>query len=109
MRKGAKRKASQKEEAKPAQENHQESKKATSQAKRVKASKPETEPEYFEDKRNLVDRLFLVLIYKFNQVLLYYTCVDLQWRALFFNIICTCILRKIVYLHLNIELKHYFD
>ncbi|GMY11264.1 protein HEAT INTOLERANT 4-like [Fagus crenata] len=55
MRKGAKRKASQKEEAKPAQENHQESKKATSQAKRVKASKPETEPEYFEDKRNLED------------------------------------------------------
>lgn len=55
MRKGAKRKASQKEEAKPAQGNHQESKKATSQAKRVKASKPETEPEYFEDKRNLED------------------------------------------------------
>lgn len=55
MRKGAKRKASQKEEAKPALGNHQESKKATSQAKRVKASKPETEPEYFEDKRNLED------------------------------------------------------
>lgn len=53
MRKGAKRKASQKEEAKP-QAQQQESKKATSQAKRVKASKPETEPEYFEDKRNLV-------------------------------------------------------
>ncbi|KAK9991148.1 hypothetical protein SO802_026133 [Lithocarpus litseifolius] len=54
MRKGAKRKASQKEEAKP-QAQQQESKKATSQAKRVKASKPETEPEYFEDKRNLED------------------------------------------------------
>ncbi|XP_030975263.1 protein HEAT INTOLERANT 4-like [Quercus lobata] len=54
MRKGAKRKASQKEEAKP-QAQQQESKKATSQAKRVKASKSETEPEYFEDKRNLED------------------------------------------------------
>ncbi|XP_050292414.1 protein HEAT INTOLERANT 4-like [Quercus robur] len=54
MRKGAKRKASQNEEAKP-QAQQQESKKATSQAKRVKASKPETEPEYFEDKRNLED------------------------------------------------------
>ncbi|KAK4585332.1 hypothetical protein RGQ29_022840 [Quercus rubra] len=54
MRKGAKRKASQKEEAKP-EAQQQESKKATSRAKRVKASKPETEPEYFEDKRNLED------------------------------------------------------
>ncbi|KAK7851997.1 protein HEAT INTOLERANT 4 [Quercus suber] len=54
MGKGAKRKASQKEEAKP-QAQQQESKKATSRAKRVKASKPETEPEYFEDKRNLED------------------------------------------------------
>lgn len=54
MGKGAKRKASQKEEAK-SQAQQQESKKATSRAKRVKASKPETEPEYFEDKRNLED------------------------------------------------------
>ncbi|KAB1210383.1 hypothetical protein CJ030_MR6G025458 [Morella rubra] len=57
MRKGAKRKASQKQEAKPAEESPQESKKATSRAKRVKASKPETETEteYFEDSRNLED------------------------------------------------------
>ncbi|KAF5737862.1 hypothetical protein HS088_TW13G00753 [Tripterygium wilfordii] len=54
MRKGAKRKT---REAKPSssQENHKETKKAASRAKRVKASKPETEPEYFEDKRNLED------------------------------------------------------
>ncbi|KAG2711762.1 hypothetical protein I3760_04G091700 [Carya illinoinensis] len=56
MRKGAKRKASQREEAKPSQESPQKSKKATStRAKRVKASKPDSEPEYFEDKRNLED------------------------------------------------------
>ncbi|KAG2716492.1 hypothetical protein I3760_03G129100 [Carya illinoinensis] len=56
MRKGAKRKASQKEGAKPEHESHrEESKKTTSQAKRVKASKPESEPEYIEDKRNLED------------------------------------------------------
>ncbi|KAE7998173.1 hypothetical protein FH972_002744 [Carpinus fangiana] len=55
MRKGAKRKASQAKEAETAQEKQQESKKATSRAKRVKASVPESEPEYFEDKRNLED------------------------------------------------------
>ncbi|XP_041003695.1 protein HEAT INTOLERANT 4 [Juglans microcarpa x Juglans regia] len=56
MRKGAKRKASQKEGAKPERESHrEESKKTTSRAKRVKASKPESEPEYIEDKRNLED------------------------------------------------------
>ncbi|XP_062148334.1 protein HEAT INTOLERANT 4 [Alnus glutinosa] len=55
MRKGAKRKASQRKEADTAQDKQQESKKATSRAKRVKASVPESEPEYFEDKRNLED------------------------------------------------------
>lgn len=67
MRKGAKRKASQRrEEAKAAAEenNHKEAemevdetKTATNKApraKRVKASKPEAETEYFEDQRNLV-------------------------------------------------------
>lgn len=53
MRTGRKRKATQKDEAKV---NLKESKKTTtSRAKRVKASKPESEPEYFEDKRNLED------------------------------------------------------
>ncbi|XP_059432329.1 protein HEAT INTOLERANT 4-like [Corylus avellana] len=56
MKKGAKRKASQKKESETAQDKQQEeSKKATSRAKRVKASVPESEPEYFEDKRNLED------------------------------------------------------
>lgn len=56
MRKGAKRKTSHKEETNSAQDNnnHKDSKKAITRAKRVKASKPQTEPEYFEDKRNLV-------------------------------------------------------
>ena len=68
MRKGAKRKASQAKEAETAQEKQQESKKATSRAKRVKASVPESEPEYFEDKRNLVYDCFLVLTCKFNSI-----------------------------------------
>ncbi|KAJ9177675.1 hypothetical protein P3X46_012867 [Hevea brasiliensis] len=62
MRKGAKRKRVQKDkedEAKASsssQENHkQESTKAPTRAKSVKASKPQPEPEYFEDKRNLED------------------------------------------------------
>lgn len=55
MRKGAKRKVSQRKEAETAQDKHQEPKKATSRAKRVKTSVPESEPEYFEDKRNLED------------------------------------------------------
>eukprot|EP00258_Populus_trichocarpa_P006626 XP_002310600.1 protein HEAT INTOLERANT 4 [Populus trichocarpa] len=58
MRKGAKRKRSQKEEAAaPAPDNHKttESTKPPTRAKRVKASKPEPEPEYFEDQRNLED------------------------------------------------------
>ncbi|XP_015890961.3 protein HEAT INTOLERANT 4 [Ziziphus jujuba] len=57
MRKGAKRKTSHKEETNSAQDNnnHKDSKKAITRAKRVKASKPQTEPEYFEDKRNLED------------------------------------------------------
>nr|TKR74116.1 hypothetical protein D5086_0000297190 [Populus alba] len=60
MRKGAKRKRSQKEEeAAPARapDNHKttESTKPPTRAKRVKASKPEPEPEYFEDQRNLED------------------------------------------------------
>jgi hypothetical protein len=68
MRKGAKRKASQRKEADTAQDKQQESKKATSRAKRVKASVPESEPEYFEDKRNLVYDCFLLLTCKFNQI-----------------------------------------
>lgn len=68
MRKGAKRKASQKKEAETAQDKHQEPKKATSRAKRVKTSVPESEPEYFEDKRNLVYDCFLVLTCKFNKI-----------------------------------------
>ncbi|KAI4317206.1 hypothetical protein L6164_025096 [Bauhinia variegata] len=55
MRRDTKRKTRQNEEAKPAQENKKQSSKTTSRAKRVKASKPETEPQYFEDKRNLED------------------------------------------------------
>ncbi|KAJ6288993.1 hypothetical protein OIU76_024891, partial [Salix suchowensis] len=60
MRKGAKRKRSQKEEEAapaPAPDNHKttESTKPPTRAKRVKASKPESEPEYFEDQRNLED------------------------------------------------------
>ncbi|EXB80823.1 hypothetical protein L484_020078 [Morus notabilis] len=49
-RKVAKRKEN-KEESSPAKE----SKKTTTRAKRVKASKPQSDPEYFEDKRNLED------------------------------------------------------
>ncbi|XP_061344421.1 protein HEAT INTOLERANT 4-like [Gastrolobium bilobum] len=57
MRKGAKRKTKHEEEPKPdaataSQENKDQ---PPSRAKRVKASKPESEPEYFEDKRNLED------------------------------------------------------
>ncbi|CAB4283620.1 unnamed protein product [Prunus armeniaca] len=58
MRRGAKRKASQKEA-----ENHKESSKAannskatrTRTTKRVKASEPQSEPQYLEDPRNLED------------------------------------------------------
>ncbi|KAL5555873.1 hypothetical protein UlMin_038109 [Ulmus minor] len=52
MRKGAKRKGSQKDEANPAKDSK---KKTTTRAERVKTSKPEVEPEYFEDKRSLED------------------------------------------------------
>lgn len=57
MRKGAKRKATQKEEAAKSTEdnNRKEATKPARRAKRVKAAKPETEPEFFEDKRNLED------------------------------------------------------
>lgn len=51
MRKTAKRKAGKKEESSPVKDPK---KTTTTGAKRVKASKPESEPEYFEDKRNLV-------------------------------------------------------
>ncbi|XP_057972415.1 protein HEAT INTOLERANT 4-like [Malania oleifera] len=54
MRKGAKRKASQRDEAKSTEEQA-EHKESTTRAKRVRASKPETEPEFFEEKRNLED------------------------------------------------------
>lgn len=52
MRKTDKRKAGKKEESSPAKDPK---KTTTTRAKRVKASKPESEPEYFEDKRNLED------------------------------------------------------
>ncbi|KAF7834227.1 protein HEAT INTOLERANT 4-like [Senna tora] len=55
MRKGAKKRTRRDEEAKPVEDNNKQSSKAASRAKRVKASKPESEPEYFEDKRNLED------------------------------------------------------
>ncbi|XP_022740322.1 protein HEAT INTOLERANT 4-like isoform X2 [Durio zibethinus] len=57
MRKGAKRKAaSQKQEEKEVtQENQKENHKPAPKAKRAKTSKPQPEPEYFEDKRNLED------------------------------------------------------
>ncbi|XP_022751033.1 protein HEAT INTOLERANT 4-like [Durio zibethinus] len=62
MRKGAKRKAaSQKQEEKEvkasssSQENQKANHKLASKAKRSKTSKPQPEPEYFEEKRNLED------------------------------------------------------
>lgn len=54
MKKGAKKRTRQDEEANTAEDNGKQSSKTTSRAKRVKASKPESDPEYFEDKRNLV-------------------------------------------------------
>ena len=53
MRRGAKRKTKQDQEAKhvAAEDNKTE---AQPRAKRAKTSKPQSEPEYFEDKRNLV-------------------------------------------------------
>jgi len=55
MRKGTKRKAKQQQEAKQdaAEENNT---KPQPRAKRAKTSKPQSEPEYFEDKRNLVSQ-----------------------------------------------------
>ncbi|KAI5384365.1 Protein HEAT INTOLERANT 4 [Lathyrus oleraceus] len=67
MAKGAKRKTKQTEDSKPdsepatatgsSQENESQNQitKAPPKAKRVKTSKPQSEPEYFEDKRNLED------------------------------------------------------
>ncbi|XP_022136810.1 uncharacterized protein LOC111008415 [Momordica charantia] len=52
MRKGTKRKTARKEEDKPVEPKRKE---APSRAKRAKLPKPESEPEYFEDKRNLED------------------------------------------------------
>ncbi|ONI33618.1 hypothetical protein PRUPE_1G436000 [Prunus persica] len=59
MRKGAKRKVSQREDNKENStkpDNHKEHpSKATTRSKRVKASHPESEPEYLEEPRNLED------------------------------------------------------
>ncbi|XVE83230.1 hypothetical protein DITRI_Ditri16bG0070900 [Diplodiscus trichospermus] len=62
MRKGAKRKVvSQKQEEKEvkasssSQENQKENHEPAPRAKRAKTSKPQPDPEYFEDKRNLED------------------------------------------------------
>ena len=53
MRRGAKRKTKQGQEAKhDAPEDNKP--KAQHRAKRAKTSKPQSEPKYFEDKRNLV-------------------------------------------------------
>lgn len=58
MKKGTKRKASQKDESKPSSQdnnNKETDKKPTrTRAKLVKSSKPESEPEYCEDQRNMV-------------------------------------------------------
>lgn len=64
MRKGAKRKTKHAEDSKPdselatatdsSQENQNKTTKPPPKAKRLKTSKPQSEPEYFEDKRNLV-------------------------------------------------------
>jgi hypothetical protein len=65
MRKGAKRKTKHAEESKPdseptptatasSQENDNQITKPQPKPKRQKTSKPQSEPEYFEDKRNLV-------------------------------------------------------
>lgn len=56
MRKKVAKRKENKEESSPAKE----SKKTTTRAKRVKASKPQSEPEYFEDKRNLVKEICVV-------------------------------------------------
>ncbi|KAJ4965447.1 hypothetical protein NE237_017296 [Protea cynaroides] len=58
MARGTKRKAAQKEQSKSPEELPKESTKASSRGKRVKAPaarKPEAEPEYFSEKRNLED------------------------------------------------------
>ena len=62
MRKGTKRKAARKEEDKPAEPKPD---KAPSRAKRTKLPKPESEPEYFEDKRNMVFYILLFLLQDF--------------------------------------------
>ncbi|KAF8377239.1 hypothetical protein HHK36_030613 [Tetracentron sinense] len=69
MGKGSKRKANQKEENKSSEEIPKESTKASSRGKRVKAPaapKPENEPEFFPDKRNLWDQLDSVYQFKWN-------------------------------------------
>lgn len=59
MRKGTKRKATRKEEDKPAEPKPE---KSPPRAKRTKLPKPESEPEYFEDKRNMVFYILLFLL-----------------------------------------------
>ncbi|XP_028755060.1 protein HEAT INTOLERANT 4-like [Neltuma alba] len=55
MRKGTKRKMRQKEESSQPEEANKKQSTKTTRAKRARTSKPETEPEYFEDQRNLED------------------------------------------------------
>ncbi|KAE8706836.1 protein CPR-5-like isoform X1 [Hibiscus syriacus] len=59
MREGAKRNAASKKQedtqVKSSQENQNGNHKPAPKAKRAKTSKPQSEPEYFEDKRNLED------------------------------------------------------
>ncbi|XVF61748.1 hypothetical protein PTKIN_Ptkin08bG0155400 [Pterospermum kingtungense] len=63
MRKGTKRKAASRKQpeekevkaSSSSQENQKENHKPAPKAKRAKTSKPQSEPEYFEDKRNLED------------------------------------------------------
>jgi len=64
MRKGTKRKAKQQEAKQDAAEQNKN--KAQPQAKRAKTSRPQSEPEYFEDKRNLVSEQLLHLHRCFN-------------------------------------------
>ncbi|XP_052189628.1 protein HEAT INTOLERANT 4-like isoform X3 [Diospyros lotus] len=55
MRRGTKRMRTKPEDSKPAEETRKDSSKAGARAKGVKASKPQSDPEFFPDKRNLED------------------------------------------------------
>lgn len=82
MAKGAKRKTKHTEDSKPdseptatgsSQENGNQIIKAPPKPKRVKTTKPQSEPEYFEDKRNLV--CSSTFNYAVNVLLCYNLCL----------------------------------